>query len=72
MTMFFIAAAAAATAAPLPPTSAHAQATASIRVVQAVRLHLDGSANRDAPRPRLAAVRNRDGTIVAANVIEFE
>ena len=72
MTMLMIAAALATSAAPPPTVVARAQATASIRVIQAVRLHLDGRSNPELPAPRLAAVRNSDGYVVTANLIEFE
>jgi hypothetical protein len=72
MTMLLIAAALATSAAPPPSTGARAQATAMIRVVQLVRLRLDGSPNHDVPRPRMAAVRNSDGVVVTENIIEFE
>ena len=70
--MLLIAAALATNVAPPPTVGARAQATAMIRVVRAVRLHLDGRPNPDVPRPRMAAVRNGDGAAIAANLIEFQ
>ena len=71
--MFLLAAAALATV-PMPPsaTSATAQATATIRVIAAVRLKLDGSANPGAPPPRDALLGQADGTSQPAKLIEFQ
>lgn len=72
MPMFLIAAVALATA--LSPTRATAavQATATIRVLRAVALKLDGSVNADAPAPRDSIVKFADGSIQRVKVIEFE
>jgi hypothetical protein len=71
--MILLFAAALATSMPQPGGfSATAQATATIRVVAAVRLKLDGSANPDAPAPREAAVHSKDGTTQTVKVIEFQ
>jgi hypothetical protein len=68
-------AAAAVLASPTPtahPVSATAQATATIRVVTAVRLKLDGSDNPGAPATRGTVLRFSDGTTLDAKLIEFE
>lgn len=70
--MLLIAAALATSLSQPPMMVARARATASIRVVEAVRLHLDGTPNAQAPKPRLASIRNRDGEIITANLIEFQ
>jgi hypothetical protein len=71
--MFTLAAAVLATAAPhSAATSAVAQATATIRVVTAVRLKLDASDNPGAPTARNAVLRLKDGTAQPAKLIEFQ
>jgi hypothetical protein len=71
--MFMLAAAALATAAPhSAATSAVAQATATIRVVTAVRLKLDAPNNPGAPSAHSAVVRLNDGTANPAKLIEFQ
>ena len=70
-----ILAAAVALANPEPSThmvSATVQATATIRVVSAVRLKLDGSDNPAAPPVRNAVLRSSDGSTMAAKLIEFQ
>jgi hypothetical protein len=54
------------------PVSATAQATATIRVVSAVRLKLDGSENPGAPASRDTVLRFSDGTLQDAKLIEFQ
>lgn len=68
------AAAAAAIAAPPDPVrfTATVQATATIRVIQAVVLKLDGSVNPGAPPPREVVVRAADGSEQHVKVIEFQ
>ena len=71
--MFLIAAAALATVAPhSATTSAVAQATATIRIMTAVRLKLDAPNNPGAPTARNAVVRLTDGTAQPAKLIEFQ
>ena len=74
MSMLFIAAAAALAAAPqmLSPAAATAQATATIRIVAAVRLKLDGGDHPGAPPPRDSKVKDRDGNSQPARLIEFQ
>ena len=67
--MFLLAAAALATA---PPPAATAQATATIRIVTAVRLKLDAAQNPGAPTARDAVLRLGDGTTQPAKLIEFQ
>ena len=67
--MFLLVAAALATA---PPPSATAQATATIRIVTAVRLKLDAAVNPGAPIARDAVLRLGDGTARPAKLIEFQ
>jgi hypothetical protein len=73
--MLFLAAAAALLAPPPPtgghPVSATAQATATIRVISAVRVKL-GEANPDLPQPRIAVLRSRDGSTESVKLIEFQ
>ena len=54
------------------PAAATAQATATIRIVTAVRLKLDGSDNPGAPPARDSIVKDRDGNRQPAKLIEFE
>jgi len=73
--MIVLAAAAVALATTQPsshPVSATAQATATIRVITAVRLKLDGTDNPGAPPVRNAVLRSSDGSIHAARLIEFQ
>ncbi|MFL6759810.1 hypothetical protein [Sphingomonas sp.] len=71
--MFMLAAAVLATAAPhSAANSAVAQATATIRVVTAVRLKLGALNNPGAPSARNAVVRLNDGTAKPAKLIEFQ
>jgi len=71
--MLLLAAAAALATAPTPSqASATAHATATIRVLQAVRLKLDGTNNPGAPTSRDAIVRLADGTSQPARLIEFQ
>jgi hypothetical protein len=72
MPMFVLAAAALATMPPPSRTSATAQATATIRVMRAVELKLDGSPNPGAPPPRDSQVRSADGSSQSLKVIEFQ
>jgi hypothetical protein len=60
--------------APTPPAapSATAQATATIRIVTAVRLKLDAAANPGAPPARNTVLRLGDGTAQPAKLIEFQ
>lgn len=69
-------AATAALAAPIEPQliqrGATAHAMAVVRVVSGVRLKLDSSDNPGAPLPRRTQVTTKDGTVVRAQLIEFE
>jgi hypothetical protein len=69
----FIAAAAIAAHAPAnsaaPPVIA--EATATVRIISGVRLKLDSTENKDAPRAHDAMV-TADGTPHRARLIEFE
>lgn len=66
--------AAAALAAELPPsrTMATAQATATVRVLRAAVLKLDGSPNAGAPPARDSVIAAADGTRQRVKVIDFE
>ena len=67
--------AAAALVADLPPSrpvSAVAQATATIRVIRAVTLKLDGSRNDEGPAPRKAMIVTADGSRQPVKLIEFQ
>jgi hypothetical protein len=69
----FLLAAALATAPPHSAAiSAVAQATATIRILTAVRLKLDEPNNPGAPTARDAVVRLSDGTAQPAKLIEFQ
>ena len=70
--MVILAAAALATFPPAPRASAVAQATATIRVISAVRIKLDGSTNADAPPARDCVVKIGDGPARPAKLIEFQ
>ena len=71
--MFLIAAAALATVStPQPATAVTAQASATIRVVAAVRLKFDADVNPGAPPARKTVLTLSDGTTQAAKLIEFQ
>ena len=73
MLLLSVALAAASMADQPPPRSGvSVQATASIRILAAVRLKLDGSANPHAPPARESLVHNRDGSRERARVIDFQ
>jgi hypothetical protein len=76
MAMMFLLAAAALTTQPAPPqsrpVSAVVQATATIRVINAVELKLDGRANPDAPPARDSVIKAADGSSQPAKLIEFQ
>ena len=72
MPMLLIAAASLAASPPPSAASAVAQATATIRIVRAVELKLDGSPNDGAPAVRDSQLRGADGTIQQAKLIEFQ
>jgi hypothetical protein len=55
-----------------PRVSATAQATATIRVVEGVRVKLDGSHNKDVPSARATVIKESDGSLNPAKVIDFE
>jgi len=57
---------------PSRPAAAVAQATATIRVISAVRLKLDGSPNADGPAARPTVLRFADGSHQPAKLIEFQ
>ena len=67
-----IAATALATVQPPPTSASGAQATATIRVVRAVRLKLDAAVNPGAPDAHDAVLRLSDGTAQPAKLIEFQ
>jgi hypothetical protein len=71
MSMLLFAAAVIATAVPPRPEQVVVQATATIRVVAAVRIKLDAPENPGAPSPRDSLVRDPDGTTQPARLIEF-
>ncbi len=70
--MFLIAAAAIGTVAPPARTSAIVQTTATIRIVKAVVLKLDGSSNPGAPLARDSRVKSADGSTQQLKLIEFQ
>jgi hypothetical protein len=73
MPMLLIAAATLAVSTPPPrPAGAVAQAIATVRILSAVELKLDGSPNEDAPAIRDSRLRAADGTAEQAKVIEFQ
>jgi hypothetical protein len=72
MPMLLLAAALIASPPAPGPTRGTAQATATVRVISAVRVKLDGSHNADSPRPRRAEVRSPDGTVRTVKLIEFQ
>jgi len=53
-------------------TAATVQATATIRVLTAVRLKLDAETNPGAPPAHNAVLRSGDGTRQPARLIEFQ
>lgn len=72
--LLLAAATTAAIVAPPEPLrfTATVQATATIRVIQAVVLKFDGSVNAGAPPPREVVVRAADGSGQHVKVIEFQ
>jgi hypothetical protein len=54
------------------PFTAVAQATATIRIVSAVRLKWDAAVNPGAPPSRDCLIRSSDGSIQPAKLIEFQ
>ena len=74
MSLMLLFAAAILAADPPPPRQASvvAQATATVRVIRAVTLKLDGSANDEAPAPRNAVVASADGSRRSVKLIEFQ
>ena len=71
--MILLIATALATASTPPNVrSATAQATATIRVISAATLKLDGSPNPGLPAPRDTSVKSVDGTVQSARLIEFQ
>jgi hypothetical protein len=71
--MILIAAALLATAStPHSAPATAAQATATIRIVAAVRLKLDAAVNPGAPPARNAVLRLSDGSTQSAKLIEFQ
>jgi len=54
------------------PSGATVQATATIRVLSAVQLKLDGSSNPGAPPLRDSVIKAPDGTSRPAKLIEFQ
>lgn len=76
MTSMLLIAAAAAVLSTAPamqsPAAASAPATATIRIVTAVRLKLDGSENPGIPKARDSIFRDANGADQHARVIEFQ
>ena len=70
--MFLLAAALATASTPPVAPSATVQATATIRILTAVRLKLDAEVNPGAPDARDALLRLSDGTTQPAKLIEFQ
>src|SRR5436305_1330528 len=70
--MFLLAAVIAIASTPSAAPSATVQATATIRVMTAVRLKLDAAVNPGAPSARDAVLRLSDGTTQSAKLIEFQ
>jgi hypothetical protein len=54
------------------PAAATVQATATIRILTAVRLTLGAPMNPDAPPLRDGVVRLTDGSLLPAKLIEFQ
>lgn len=72
MPMVILAAAALAAEFPQSRTMTTAQATATIRVLRAVVLKLDGSPNPDAPPVRDSMIATADGAHHPLKVIDFQ
>jgi hypothetical protein len=73
--MMILLAAIALAASPPPQrhaSAAVAQATATIRIVSAVRISFDAPRNDGAPPARDARLKSRDGVIEPAKLIEFQ
>lgn len=73
MVLFLAAAAALAGSSLSPhPASATVQATATIRIVTAVRIRFDAETNAGAPSARNTVLRSSDGKASPAKLIEFQ
>lgn len=71
--MLLIAAAALSASSPPPrPAGPIAEAIATVRILTAVQLKLDGSANAGMPPVRVSQLRSADGTTQQAKLIEFQ
>jgi hypothetical protein len=70
--MLLFAAAILAADPPPRPSPAVVQASATVRVIRAVTLKLDGSRNDEAPAPRSATLTSADGTRRPVKLIEFQ
>lgn len=72
MSMMLLAAVAAIAQPVLQAPAAATQATATIRVIAAVRLRLDALENTGAPRAHQVMIRTADGSSQPARLIEFQ
>jgi hypothetical protein len=72
MLVLFLAAAVASPPPEVQPASATAQATATIRILSAVQLKLDGTDSPGLPPVRSTSVQTTDGTQRPAKLIEFQ
>ena len=72
LSMIMLAAAALITGSPEHRALASVQTTVTIRVVTAVRLRLDGSANPGAPPARDSVIKLADGSTQPTKLIEFQ
>jgi hypothetical protein len=72
--LLIVAAAAALSNVPPPPSSASAtaQATATIRVVAAVRISFTAPQDADVPPAHDAVIKATDGTVQPAKIIDFQ
>lgn len=70
--MFLFASAIIVAASPPANVAASVQATATIRVVRAIRVKLDGSYNPGVSAPRVSRIKLADGSSQVVKVIEFQ
>ncbi|HZU51398.1 MAG TPA: hypothetical protein VE968_05930 [Sphingomicrobium sp.] len=70
--MILLLPAAVAIAAPPSKAAATVESTATIRVLRAVTLKLDGSANPELPPPRSTVIKRENGSFDRAKVFDFQ
>lgn len=70
--MLIAALAAAATTGAPAPVAARVEARATVRIVRGTPIRFGGESTKDLPPPASRTIRERDGTVTAARLVEFE